>query len=67
MNQKIPFVLEIVWLIVMIGSISLAIYKTIQTNFTENILLYIMAILAALMYTSRRYLRKSREKNQSPN
>ncbi|MCY1635674.1 hypothetical protein [Marinifilum sp. D737] len=66
MNQKLPFVLEIVWLIVMIGSASLAVYRTMQTNFSENILLYIIAILAALMYTSRRYLRRTREKNQSP-
>ncbi|MCT4603798.1 MAG: hypothetical protein N4A59_12985 [Marinifilum sp.] len=65
MNQKLPFVLEIVWLIVMIGSASLAVYRTMETNFTENILLYIIAILAALMYTSRRYLRRTREKNQS--
>ncbi|NOU60097.1 hypothetical protein [Marinifilum caeruleilacunae] len=65
MNQKLPFVLEIVWLIVMIGSASLAVYRTMQTNFSENILLYIIAILAALMYTSRRYLRRTREKNQS--
>jgi hypothetical protein len=64
-NQKLPFVLEIVWLVVMIGSASLAVYRTMQTNFSENILLYIIAILAALMYTSRRYLRKTREKNQS--
>lgn len=49
----------------MIGSASLAVYRTMETNFTENILLYIIAILAALMYTSRRYLRRTREKNQS--
>ncbi|MDQ2180371.1 hypothetical protein [Marinifilum sp. D714] len=65
MNQKLPFVLEIVWLIVMISSASLAVYRTMQTNFSENILLYVIAILAALMYTSRRYLRRTREKNQS--
>ncbi|MGQ1911793.1 hypothetical protein ACT3CE_18700 [Marinifilum sp. RC60d5] len=67
MNQKLPFLLEIVWLIVMIVSVSLAVYQTMQTNFTENLLLYVIAILAALMYTSRRFLRKAREKNQSPN
>ncbi|WP_321515250.1 hypothetical protein [Marinifilum fragile] len=65
MNQKLPLVLEIVWLIVMIASASLAVYRTMQTNFSENILLYVIAILAALMYTSRRYLRRTREKNQS--
>ncbi|WP_421920620.1 hypothetical protein [Marinifilum sp.] len=64
MNQKLPIVLEIVWLIVMISSASLAVYRTMQTNFTENLLLYVIAILAALMYTSRRYLRRTREKNQ---
>ncbi|MPQ48621.1 hypothetical protein GCQ56_16570 [Marinifilum sp. N1E240] len=65
MNQKVPFILEIVWLIVMISSASAAVYRTFENGFSENIILYVIAILAALMYTSRRYLRKSREKNQS--
>ncbi len=61
MKQKLPFLLEMIWLLVAIFSILFAIVRTYNVGFNENIMLYIVAMLACLMYGSRRYLRKSRE------
>jgi len=61
MKQKLPFILEIIWLIVAIISILFAIVRTNNLGFKENIMLYIIAMLASLMYGSRRYLRKTRD------
>ncbi|RXQ89891.1 hypothetical protein EO244_13995 [Ancylomarina salipaludis] len=61
MKQKLPFVLEIIWLLVAIISILFAIVRTYNLGFKENIMLYVIAMLASLMYGSRRYLRKTRE------
>lgn len=66
MNSKVPFILEIVWLTITVFSLVAAIFRTVQTNFSESLMLYVIAALAALMYTSRRYLRKTRERNQPP-
>ncbi len=63
-NQKTEQVLDLVWLIVMIGTACVAIYKHIQTNFSQSILLYFATILAACVYFSRRYLRKVRFKSK---
>ena len=61
MKQKLPFLLEIIWLLVAIFSILFAIIRTYNFGFKENIMLYVVAMIACLMYGSRRYLRKSRE------
>ena len=61
MKQKLPYYLEIIWLLVAIFSILFAILRTISLGFKENIMLYVIAMLACLMYSSRRYLRKTRE------
>ncbi|MGZ2371244.1 hypothetical protein ACXR6G_15805 [Ancylomarina sp. YFZ004] len=61
MKQKLPFLLEIIWLLVAIFSILFAIVRTYNFGFKENIMLYVVAMIACLMYGSRRYLRKSRE------
>lgn len=66
MNSKVPFILEIVWLTITVFSLVAAIFRTVQTNFSESLMLYVIAALAALMYTSRRYIRKTRERNQPP-
>lgn len=67
MKQKLPFILEITWLVIMVFSLVSAIIGTVQTNFSKNIVFYVIAVLAVLMYTSRRYLRKAQEKNQARN
>ncbi|WP_127343823.1 hypothetical protein [Ancylomarina longa] len=67
MKHKLTFILEIVWMIIMISSLVVAIYKTIQTNFTDNLILYFIALIASFMFSYRRYLRKTEEKNQSKN
>ncbi|WP_372641514.1 hypothetical protein [Ancylomarina sp.] len=61
MKKKLPFLLEIIWLLVAIFSILFAIVRTYNFGFKENIMLYVVAMLACLMYGSRRYLRKTRE------
>jgi len=61
MKQKLPFLLEIIWLLVAIFSILFALVRTYNFGFKENIMLYVVAMLACLMYGSRRYLRKTRE------
>ncbi|MRT94209.1 hypothetical protein [Ancylomarina sp. 16SWW S1-10-2] len=61
MKQKLPYLLEIIWLLVAIFSVSFAILRTFSLGFKENIMLYVIALLACLMYGSRRYLRKTRE------
>jgi len=65
-KQKLPFILEIVWLTIMVLSLAAAIHKTIKFNFTDSIALYVIAALCALVYAFRRYMRKLREKTQSP-
>ncbi|PKQ60782.1 hypothetical protein BZG02_18095 [Labilibaculum filiforme] len=66
MKQKLPFILEIIWLLVMIVGLLAAIHKTMDYGFTESILLYVIAGIAGLMYIGRRYMRKIQEKNQAP-
>ncbi|MFT5750084.1 MAG: hypothetical protein ACI93S_001357 [Ancylomarina sp.] len=61
MKRKLPYLLEIIWLLVAIFSILFAIVRTFNFGFKENIMLYVIGILACLMYGSRRYLRKTRE------
>jgi len=61
MKQKLPYILEIIWLLVAIFSILFAAIRTYNLGFKENIMLYVVAMLACLMYGSRRYLRKTRE------
>ena len=61
MKQKLPFLLEKIWLLVAIFSIVFAIVRTYNIGFEENIMLYVIAMLSCLMYGSRRYLRKTRE------
>ena len=61
MKQKLPYLLEITWLFVAIFSIFFAVIRTFSLGFKENVMLYIIAMLACLMYGSRRYLRKTRE------
>tara|TARA_R110001583_G_scaffold4430_7_gene25708 strand:+ start:20068 stop:20274 length:207 start_codon:yes stop_codon:yes gene_type:complete len=61
MKQKLPYLLEIIWLLVAIFSILFATVRTFSLGFKENIMLYVIALLACLMYCFRRYLRKTRE------
>ncbi len=61
MKQKLPFVLEIIWLLVAIFSIILAVVRTVNFGLNENVMFYVIATLSCLMYVSRRYLRKTRE------
>ncbi len=61
MKQKLPYLLEIIWLVVAIFSILFAVVRTFNLGFKENIMLYIIAVLASLMFGSRRHLRKTRE------
>ncbi|MCT4615803.1 MAG: hypothetical protein N4A49_13135 [Marinifilaceae bacterium] len=63
--RKKEFILEIIWLIVLIASLTGAIYKTYTTSFSKGMVLYIIAGLSLMMYSSRRYLRKTRENNSS--
>lgn len=65
MKQKLPFILEMIWFVVMIVAIAAAIHKTMESSFSNSILLYVIAIIAALMFASRRYMRKLQEKNES--
>lgn len=65
MKQKLPFILEIIWLIVMVVGLGAAIHKTIDFGFMESIMLYVIASIAGLMYVWRRYMRKLQEKNQA--
>lgn len=68
MKQKLSFFLEIIWLLVAIFSVVFATIRTFNIGFKENIMLYVIASLAFLMYGSRRYLRKTREAiNQDKN
>ncbi|PKQ67107.1 hypothetical protein [Labilibaculum manganireducens] len=65
MKQKLPFILEITWLIVMIVGLIAAVHKTIDYGFAESIMLYVIAGIAGLMYVWRRYMRKLQEKNKA--
>jgi len=68
MKQKLPFLLEMMWLLVAICSFLFAIVRSYSVGFNESIMLYVIALLASLMYGSRRYLRKAQEKrNQDKN
>jgi positive regulator of sigma E activity len=65
MKQKLPFILEIIWLIVMVVGLAAAIHKTTDSGFSDSIMLYVIAGIAGLMYVWRRYMRKLQEKNQA--
>lgn len=65
MKQKLPYILEILWFAVLIVSLAAAINQTIQKGFSESLTLYLIAFLATLMFSSRRYLRKTRDRIQN--
>ncbi|PLX08880.1 MAG: hypothetical protein C0594_05920 [Marinilabiliales bacterium] len=61
MNKKAALILEIVWLVVAIASLTAGIHKTTKHGFSESYLFFIMALVAILVYSFRRHLRIRRK------
>lgn len=61
MNPKTSFIIEIIWLIIGIFCLLFGIKKTAQIGFSESYVIYLLALLAFIMYSIRHYLRKSQK------
>ncbi len=59
MNKKFIIALEIIWLIIAILSLIAGLHKTYYQSFSESYLFFIITFIAILMYSFRRYKRKS--------
>jgi len=62
-KNKFALILEIVWLIVAVLSLIAGINQTYKFGFKNSILFYIIFLIAIIMYSFRRYLRKSGRKS----
>jgi len=59
MKNKVPRIIELTWLITSILCLLTAVHQTIYEGFQKSYLFYIFAIIAFLMYSFRKHIRKS--------
>jgi len=62
MNKKLHFILETTWLIITILALGAAIHQTYKTGFQNSYMFYIIAFISLMMFSFRRYTRKTIEK-----
>jgi ABC-type Co2+ transport system permease subunit len=64
--NKLPLVLEAVWLVLSIMCLGLGLHTTIKFGFTSNgNMFFVLAIVAAFMFMIRRYRRKRMSSNSN--
>lgn len=62
MNSRTSYILEILWLLIGVGCLVLGINRTCKVGFNNSYMLFILSLVAFIMYSLRRYARKSQEK-----
>jgi hypothetical protein len=62
MNRKINFIIEMIWLGLFFGCIIMGVIKTIQHGLNHSYMFFILAVIAFIMYSIRRTVRKSQKK-----
>jgi len=63
-KNKFPYILEITWAIVAIIALGIALHSTFTNGFSKSIVLYLLVLVAFLMYFVRRN-RRTYEKNDN--
>jgi 4-hydroxybenzoate polyprenyltransferase len=59
MNNKISYILEIIWLLIAVACLVLGFYRTYKIGLGHSYMIFIISIIAFVMYSIRRYIRKS--------
>lgn len=60
MNNKLTYILEIVWLVAAILSLIAGVHKTIYLGINGSYFLFIITFISVIMYLGRRNLRKNK-------
>lgn len=63
MNNKLVYILEIVWLVLAILSFLAGLFTWYSEGLAESLMLFIIAIISLFMYFYRRKLRKSQKRH----
>ncbi len=61
MNNRISYILEIVWLLIAVACLILGFYRTYKIGLGQSYMILIISVIAFIMYSVRRYLRKSQK------
>jgi membrane protein implicated in regulation of membrane protease activity len=61
-NRRLSVVMEYVWIAVAVFAVVAGVHKTTVGGFGISYPFFIIAAIAALMYSMRRFMRKAREK-----
>lgn len=64
-NNIARFTLEILWLAISLVSLGMGIYRTWLLGISESYPFFIISVIAILMFTYRRYLRRLKKQNDS--
>lgn len=59
--KGIAYILEMIWLVLTIFCLALGIYETVRNGLASSYILFLLALLAGLMYFIRRGRRKKLE------
>jgi 4-amino-4-deoxy-L-arabinose transferase-like glycosyltransferase len=59
--KGLAYILEMIWLLLTVFLVALGIYETVRNGFASSYLLFLLALLSALMYFARRRRRKMSE------
>ena len=62
MNKKLHFIPERTWLVIALLAIGGAIHQTYKVGFQNSYMFYIIAFISLMMFSFRRYTRKTIEK-----
>ncbi len=62
MNNKMVYILEIVWLVLAILSLLAGLFTWYSEGLGESLMLFIITIISIFMYFYRRKLRKSQKR-----
>lgn len=65
MNRKFAIIVEYVWLALALFAVGAGTHQTMKAGFEKSYMFFIIAAIAATLYSLRRLMRKYNEKNQN--
>jgi len=61
MNNRISYILEVFWLLIAVTCLIIAFHRTFKESLGRSYMIFIISGIAFLMYSLRRYIRKSQK------
>ena len=65
MKDKVSRIFEILWIIVAVLCLSAAIHQTIYEGISKSYVFFIFSLIAFVMYSVRKQIRKSKKDNSN--